>query len=1181
MPCRELAGIVVLAAGIITAQERPAGVVVESVISDYAAHGAGLREGDIVLAWSRGNARGDIQSPFDLMYIEAEQAPRGAVTIVGRRGGQEHHWSIKSDEWGLQARPVLSDTLLRLYEEGRSLEGTGKSSEAAGRWRAAAAQTQNQDASWLLLRAAEALAKTRLWKECDQTYQAALAQAAIDGFGIRVLLLRSWADTFKQRSDWIHAEEYYGQALTESGELDADLTAAAVLSDLGVIAESRGDLVRAEEHHTQALAIRENNAPASLTVASSLNALGRVACQRGHLQKWQDYTNRALALQERLAPGSLAAATSLSDLGHLAWMRGDLGKADEYHRSALAIRERLAPGSLKVASSLNGLGLVAWNRGDLDKAEEYHLATLRILEKLAPDSLQVARTLNNLGNVLLDHGDLAKAEEHYRASLTIRQKLAPGSLDVASSLNNLGLVAWNRGDLAKSDEYHQAALMIRQKLAPGSLDVAMSLNNLGLLARDRGDLSKAEECYRRALTIREKLAPGSLDVAASLGNLGLLARDRGDLKNAENYHRAATAIFEKLAPGSVHHAKSLATIGKIAQRRGDWNKAEEYHRAALRIFEEVAPGSLDVADGLINLGEVALDRDRLDEAERQYRAAIAIREKLAPGSLENASALAGLAEIMKRSNRLAAAAQLFAQSLDALEHQTSELGGSESLRARYRAEHAGYYRGFIDVLLAQKRPEAAFQVLERSRARSLLEMLGERDLVFAADLPLEIRVARRRNAAAFDRTQSDIAALTPHKDSARIEQLQKRLQELAREREEITERVRRASPRLATLQYPQPLDLETTRRNLDPGTALLSYVVAETQTALFVVLPAGTEPGLSLFTVPVSLKVLRRHITELRALIEQPEGTNSVRVAARLHELYRLLIKPAESVISGNERLLIIPDGPLQVLPFAALRRDSGEYLVEWKPLHTAISATVYAELKGRRNGASKPIALAAFGDPLYPSDGVHPVRIADADLRLAAERGLAFSRLLFSGPEVESITGLFARGSYKYLREEATEEHAKALGKDVRYVHFATHGLLDERLSLNSALVLTIPRKLEDGRENGLLQAWEIFEQLRIDADLVTLSGCKTALGQELAGEGMVSLARAFQYAGAHSVLASLWSVDDRKTSLLMEHFYKELRNGKSKAEALRAAQIRFLRSPDTRRVLYWAAFVLNGDWR
>jgi CHAT domain-containing protein len=178
-------------------------------------------------------------------------------------------------------------------------------------------------------------------------------------------------------------------------------------------------------------------------------------------------------------------------------------------------------------------------------------------------------------------------------------------------------------------------------------------------------------------------------------------------------------------------------------------------------------------------------------------------------------------------------------------------------------------------------------------------------------------------------------------------------------------------------------------------------------------------------------------------------------------------------------------------------------------------------------------------------------------------------------------------------LGDQATEEHAKAIGKGVRYLHFASHGLLDERFPLNSALALTIPERPAAGQANGLLQAWEIFEQMRIDADLVTLSACETALGKEMGGEGLVGLTRAFQYAGARSVLASIWSVGDDSTAELMTRFYGHLKAGKAKDEALRAAQIELIRQ---RRLLkdtahgtalavshpfHWAAFQLVGDWK
>ena len=211
---------------------------------------------------------------------------------------------------------------------------------------------------------------------------------------------------------------------------------------------------------------------------------------------------------------------------------------------------------------------------------------------------------------------------------------------------------------------------------------------------------------------------------------------------------------------------------------------------------------------------------------------------------------------------------------------------------------------------------------------------------------------------------------------------------------------------------------------------------------------------------------------------------------------------------------------------------------------------------------------------------------------------------LPFSRREVESIAELYPNTSSVFLAGEATEERAKEQSRAGSYVHFACHGLLDEHLPINSALVLTVPASPRDGQDDGLLQAWEILEKMRLDADLVTLSACETALGKELGGEGLIGLTRAFQYAGAHSVLASLWAVDDESTAELMRHFYRHLRAGKAKAEALRAAQLELLRrapragaregstdrgvgarvtdTPSERSHPFrWAAFQLIGDWR
>jgi CHAT domain-containing protein len=157
----------------------------------------------------------------------------------------------------------------------------------------------------------------------------------------------------------------------------------------------------------------------------------------------------------------------------------------------------------------------------------------------------------------------------------------------------------------------------------------------------------------------------------------------------------------------------------------------------------------------------------------------------------------------------------------------------------------------------------------------------------------------------------------------------------------------------------------------------------------------------------------------------------------------------------------------------------------------------------------------------------------------------------------VETIARLYPGDSAVYVGATATEERAKEIGASARHLHFACHGVLDELNPIQSALLLTVPEQPREGQDDGLLQAWEIIEKVRLDSDLVTLSACNSGLGTELGGEGLIGLTRAFQYAGARSVLASLWAVGDRSAADLMQRFYRHLRAGRGRADALRAAQI------------------------
>jgi len=229
------------------------------------------------------------------------------------------------------------------------------------------------------------------------------------------------------------------------------------------------------------------------------------------------------------------------------------------------------------------------------------------------------------------------------------------------------------------------------------------------------------------------------------------------------------------------------------------------------------------------------------------------------------------------------------------------------------------------------------------------------------------------------------------------------------------------------------------------------------------------------------------------------------------------------------------------------------------------------------RRGERPASRVVGFGDPAFAAPAS---RSQDPAATRALKLGLRFGPLPAARRELEALRSLAPDDARIWLGAAATEERAKTVGRDARILHFATHGFTDEEFPLESGLALSTPVPRSEGGDNGILQAWEIFESLRLDADLVTLSACQTGLGRELAGEGLLGLTWAFQYAGARSVLASLWEVDDASTAELMRRFYGHLGRGLSKAEALRLAQVELLRRPSTSAPFFWAAFQLMGEW-
>lgn len=1123
------------------------GVVVETVGKNSEGEKAGLAESDVILTWTRGELKGEIQSPFDLSEVEMEQEPRGQVTLFGMRSGKEQRWAIGPEKWGIETRPNLTESQVTIYGEARELTKGDKLAEAAERWRTVSARFDKASCAWIdvwfFFQSANLRADSRQWQEADQLNERAVELSTGLGPRIRTLLFMNWAYQLFQRVDLHQFEAMGRRALDEA---------------LNVSKES-------------------------FAVARCLNGLGVSLTYSGDSKAASDYLHQALAMREKLAPGSIDVALSLNSLGELARVSGNLTLAQQYYAQALAIREKIAPGGVGYAGVLNNLGVIARRLGNFSEAESYAKRALAIQQQLMPGSLEVANSLNSLGNLALLQGNLEDSERYFLQSLTIKEALAPGSLSYAITSMNAGNVAHSRGDLPRADAYYQKAFSIEQKVAPEGSDIAMTLAHLGMDARERGDFSQAENYFKQNLKLTEKLGPATLDLANSFDNLADLANSEGRSNEAAQYCLKALSIQQNLAPHSEDAANSLDFLAQIAFDRGDLSAAQDYNRQARELRKALAPESEEYAEALALQARLTQSRGALDEAE-----------------------------------------QLYAQAIDVLDSQLKHLGGSTQVRAGFRAKSADDYFYYADLLLTQKKPELAFEVLERSRARTLLEMLAGAHVNIrqGADAAL-IEKERLLQATLTAKTNRKISLLEAEHTPEQVTSINREIDGVLSEYQEVEGEIRANSPKYAALTQPKPLRADETQELLDPQTVLLEYALGANRSFVFVL----TDKSLDSYELPKreSIETAARRtydlLTERNRRVggetaEQRKGRlaqEDAEYAKVSSSLSQMVLGPFIRRLAGK-RLLIVADGALQYVPFTALpvpgsdsSNDSALLVAEHEIINLP-SASVLALLRHQASGrAVEPAqAVAILADPVFDKrdprvgktqrpdsgtnpDAASPVSESAEHLSRSIEdvhsgsqpSGSALSRLAFSRREAVAIMATTKPGE-AMLALDFKANRQTALSNELsqfRIVHFATHGLLDNEHPELSGLVLSLVDQ-EGNARDGFVDLQDVYN-LTLPIDLVVLSACETGLGKEISGEGLVGLTRGFMYAGASKVVASLWKVDDVATSELMAGFYKGmLQAGLTPAAALRQAQLQMLKQKRWKDPYYWAAFTLQGEW-
>jgi len=474
-------------------------------------------------------------------------------------------------------------------------------------------------------------------------------------------------------------------------------------------------------------------------------------------------------------------------------------------------------------------------------------------------------------------------------------------------------------------------------------------------------------------------------------------------------------------------------------------------------------------------------------------------------------------KIAEKEGNLKEAIDFYQRAIEVIERQRASIN-TEASKIGFVGNKQQVYHALIRALITEGQPAKAFEYVERSKSRALVDLL-----------------ASKKDFAAPGANQQQVAALLTELETQEAEA---RVQNAERVRgsraSEVKQRLKSVAPELASLVTVAPVSAANIQSLLQPDEALVEYYYEGDDLYAFIVTREGVKG------VKLEGAKLVDDIRQFRAALKQPQSQGYVTPAQKL---YARLIKPMEASLHQKE-MLIVAHGVLHYLPFNALQNGK-DYLIDRYSIRQLPSASVLQFLKGRQ--ASPTARVLALGNP----DLGNP----KYDLKCAQDEVVAIAK---DFPQAKVL-----------VRKEATKTAFKTLGPQFSYLHCATHGQFDPNKPLNSGLMLA-----KDAQSDGFLSLGELYS-MRLNADLVTLSACETGLGKISNGDDVVGLTRGFLYAGSNTIVASLWEVDDQATSHLMEEFYAQLKKG-NKREALRQAQLATKKKYE--HPYYWAAFQLTG---
>ncbi len=1017
-------------------------------------------------------------------------------------------------------------------------------------------KTENIDFASTLLAAKTLQERRQLLESNNHLVTPELVQALIEK-----------GNQFRINGEYSEARTTFELAKNLAESLNDPSGAAEALNGIGVIHYMMSEFNAALENLNKSLKLSETTGNQS-GIAQSLNHIGRVHYMQDNYDVALDYYQKSLSIRESLKD-SIGIAESLNSIGLIYYLRAESTKALEYLKRSLALREELKDDEA-IAASLNNIGLVEKELGNNESATNNFKKSLSIREKLR-DKAGIALVVSSLGSVQIAQGNYKEALEHYQRGLKIYEELG-NKLQMADTLGTIGQIYQSQGHYRLALESYQKSLKLNEQIGQKS-GVAHTLNMIGMLHSEQGNNKVALEYHKKGLQLSEELK----DKRESSNALLLMGHDyrmEGDSEKALECYQKGLAITEEIQHRYVS-SLLLNSIADVQSEMGNLELARKHLDQSLEISQEIG-NKLATVDALNAISTIQYEKgdyiEALDFADRSVRLAktIGTHPRLW-------ISLTNLSKAYKVTHQIDMAIQFLQEAVATIETLRMNIAGSEQEQQRYFENSVIPYNMLVDLFVEKGGMEAqAFAYAERAKARALLDVLQKGRTTITGAMTREeldqeqnlirklISLNQRVHQAKLGNKETELKELTASLEKARLNM------------DEFRANIYGAHPELKAQRGEAEIVTPARLNELlpDPTAAFLEYVVTPEKTLLFVI--TKTENHAPVHTKVYTINVLQRDLSSRISNFRKQMASRHPDFRKEASDLHNLLIAPASAILQTKHNLVIVADDVLWKLPFQALLSPEGRYLLQDYSLSYVPSLTVLNEMKKlkKKKSASQSIKLFAMGNPSLETKVKEQVKQVYRDANL--------DPLPQAEIEVMELAKLYGdQQSTIYIGANAREDRVKSEAERYNFLHLATHGLLNDATPLYSQILLAQSTSQE---EDGMLEAWEILN-LKLNADLVVLSACDTAMGKVGRGEGMIGLTWALFVAGVPTTVVSQWTVDSNSTTELMIQFHKRLRSNLSDStskspvpDALRAAALNLLQTDEYRHPFYWAPFVVIG---